>query len=234
MNPVGRQIEWDDWFDAMGPLTTTAPLMPVQGNHEVFADIYYDQFALPASPTLPDALKEHAWSLDVGNVHFVGLDSNGEAVITAQVAWLEADLQAARADPEVDWIVCMMHHAPYSASNHGSDSRLQAHFSPLWEKYKVDLVFSGHDHNYERSHPIAAGKVVGAGEGPVYVVAGAFFAPPYGNGKKWWTATSVHGNKGNWVIVDVEGDALTLTAMSGDGAETLDVHALSHPAKGQP
>jgi len=222
--PFGYQSEWNDWFDAMSLVLTHRVLMPVQGNHEVIADVYYGQFELPRVPALPEELKEHVWSLDVGNIHFVGLDSNTTDNVSHPdvLTWLQADLEAADSDPDIDWTIVMMHHAPYSASKHGSTKRLQEHWVPLFEAHGVDLVFSGHDHNYERTKPIRDGKVAEDGAAPVYVVAGAFYAPAYSNGQEWFTAVSHHGNKANYVIVDVDGKTMRLKALSGDGKEVLD------------
>lgn len=221
----GTQPEWADWYDAMQPILAGDPLMTVRGNHEIFADLYYHQVALPVEPSLPPEMVEHAWTLDYGNAHFVGLDSNGEDAAEAQVDFLHADLAAARADPDIDFIIVMMHHAVYSASNHGNTSWIHTHWVSIFEDYDVDLVFSGHDHNYERSHPIRGGEV--AEDGITYVVAGAFFAPAYSNGNEWWTATSTHGDKANFALLTVNGDQLELTAYSGDGTEVLDELTLS-------
>jgi 3',5'-cyclic AMP phosphodiesterase CpdA len=69
-----------------------------------------------------------------------------------------------------------MHHPLYSHatgfSGHGSDEQLQAAVGPLLDRYGVDLVLAGHDHHYERSHPVRAGEPVEPGCGPVYVLTG--------------------------------------------------------------
>lgn len=229
MSLNGTQTEWNEWFGAMQPILRHCPLMPVQGNHEVFADHYYAQFALPIAPSLPIAYQEHAWSLDVGSVHFIGLDANYEQGAIDQAPWLAADLKAAHDNPGIEWIVATMHQPAYSACPiHGSTPYVQANWVPLFEKYGVDLVFAGHDHNYERSFPIAANQVAPAGQGVVYVVAGAFFAPPYPNGSAWWTAKSVAGDAGNLVVMTVQGKTLNLTAYSGDGKVVIDTLALQH------
>ncbi|MGB0591819.1 MAG: purple acid phosphatase family protein [Myxococcota bacterium] len=223
MSNGGTQPEWSDWMDAMGPLLAAKPLMPVQGNHEVFANVYYAQFALPIMSGLEPEMVEHAWGFTYGNAHFIGLDSNTEDTVVAQTAWLEAHLASIQDDPNIDWIFAMMHHPAYSAcTNHGSTQRVRTHWVPIFEAYGVDLVFSGHDHNYERSHPVHNGEVVAPDEGVVYVVAGAFGAPPYTNGSDWWTAHSVHGDVGNYVHVAIEGKRLEITAYSMDGTQTLD------------
>lgn len=227
---LGLQSEWDSWIGAMQPVMRHHVLMPVQGNHEIFADMFYAQFALPVMAGLPGGYIEHAWSFNFANVHFIGLDSNADANVQDQVAWLEADLQAARQDPDIDWIVPMSHHPAFSAClKHGSNVIQQQYWSPLFEKYNVELVFSGHDHNYERTKPVRDGKAVGTGEGPVYVVAGGFYSPPYENGTDWWTATSAPGSKHNYVVMTVEGKKLSFKAYSGDGSEVLDDVTLQKP-----
>lgn len=228
MTNGGAQVEWDDWQDAMSPVLTSRVLMPVHGNHEIFANIFYEQYALPQEPGLPEDLVEHAWSLDFGNVHFVGLDSNLEARVIDQMDWLDADLAAARRDPDIDWIFVMMHHGVYSASNHGSTASVQEHWVPIFERHNVDLVFSGHDHNYERTFPLRGDKVVPDKEGIVYVVAGGFFSPGYGNGNEWWTATSTHGDVRNYVRVGVAEKVVTVTAYSGDSTQVIDTFELRH------
>ena len=228
MNTTGKQSEWDEWFDAMQPLNDSTPLMPVQGNHEIFAEVFYYQFALPVAPEIPEEYAEFGWSFDYGNTHFVGLNSNTEAVVEAQKDFLRNDLNRASQDEDIVWIITMFHHPAYSASNHGSTDRVQEHFVPLFEEYGVDLAFAGHDHNYERTHPIRGDQKVGDGEGGVvYVVAGAFYSPGYSNGNDWWTAVSEHGNKGNYTVVEVNGRELTMTAYSSDGQEMLDSFTLT-------
>lgn len=227
MTNGGTQDEWDSWWQAMSPLLVRRPLMSVQGNHEIFADLYYNQVALPRLPELDEALIEHTWRLTLGNVRFLGMDSNTTPLVEAQTPWLAAELEAAKSDPDIDWVISMCHHAPYSASNHGSTPRLQANWVSVFEDGGLDISFAGHDHNYERTFPIRRGQIVQEGEGPVYIVAGAFFSPAYSNGNEWWTLTSAHGDKRNYVVVDVEGKTLTITAYSGDGTEILDQHTFT-------
>ncbi|MBI5611234.1 MAG: metallophosphoesterase family protein [Deltaproteobacteria bacterium] len=231
MTPRGSQDEWNDWFTAMAPILRRRPLMPVQGNHELQSELYYSQFALPVEPGLAAQLTEHAWSLDLGNVHFVGLDSNTGEGIARQVPWLRGNLAKAQADPQIDYTICMMHHAPWSASAHGSHEGIQATWGPLFDQYGVDLVFSGHDHNYERTIALQGGKAAPPGQGVVYVVAGGFFAPGYPNGHEWFTATSTHGDQHNYVVLNVTDQALTLAAYSGDGGRVLDQFTLPRPPR---
>lgn len=223
MTPVGTQPEWDEWFSAMQPLLARRPFMPVQGNHEIFADLYYGQWALPRAENLSEELQEHAWAITIGNLRVIGLDSNSSTLVVEQIDFLMAELEKAAGDPDIDWVISICHHAPYSSSNHGSTRRLQEHWSPLFENFGLDVSFAGHDHNYERSIPIRDGEPAEDQIGTTYIVAGAFYVEaPYSNGENWWTVTSTHGETHNYVHLTVDGPSMNMKAYAGDGVEILD------------
>jgi alkaline phosphatase D len=73
-----------------------------------------------------------------------------------QTLWLEATLAEARRDRSVDMIVVFMHQCAMSTSVHGngSDLGIRQAWLPLFDKYEVDLVLSGHEHDYERTYPV--------------------------------------------------------------------------------
>jgi 3',5'-cyclic AMP phosphodiesterase CpdA len=69
--------------------------------------------------------------------------------------WLEETLWIARADATIDWIVVQMHQSALSSStDNGCDVGIRQAWLPLFERYEVDLVVNGHDHDYERSYPV--------------------------------------------------------------------------------
>jgi 3',5'-cyclic AMP phosphodiesterase CpdA len=74
----------------------------------------------------------------------------------AQTRWLEATLAAARRDASIDWIIAQMHQCACSSSRdgNGSDLGIREEWLPLFDRYEVDLVLCGHDHDYERSFPV--------------------------------------------------------------------------------
>jgi 3',5'-cyclic AMP phosphodiesterase CpdA len=83
-----------------------------------------------------------------GAVRFVVLDSN--MMEPAQLAWADQILSAAT-EP---WKIVYFHHPLYSSGGtHGSDLKLRETLEPLFVKYGVSVVFSGHDHIYERILP---------------------------------------------------------------------------------
>ena len=94
-----------------------------------------------------------------GNVRFFVLDSN--ALEPAQIAWIDGALK----DAKEPWKVCYFHHPLYSdGGRHGPSVDLRVVLEPIFVKYGVNVVYSGHDHVYERIKPQ---------KGITYFVAGA-------------------------------------------------------------
>jgi hypothetical protein len=195
-------------------------MMPTNGNHEGLAVNYVLQFALPQEQSAGEGAEGEEWySFDYGNVHFVVLnDTAPETLIRGEEAdWLEADLAAV--DRSVTpWVIAMHHKPPYSCSNHGSQRVPREAWQPIYDAHAVDLVINGHDHNYERSHPIRGfqpgtmdGMIVGEGEGTLYVVTGGAGAPLYGAGSDC-PHTALSESTYHYTIVDVDDRTLTLTA----------------------
>ncbi len=162
------------------------PLWPTVGNHEWFNnDVaaqtgpYYRTFELPAngeSGGWPSQTESY-YSFDYGTVHVVCLASIGVPVEpdSVMLQWVEADLAAANAD----WVIVSFVHGPYSKGPHDSDTdpwmtAMREVVLPVLELYGVDLVLSGHSHNYERTHLVdgaydtpttAEGHILDAGDG---------------------------------------------------------------------
>jgi 3',5'-cyclic AMP phosphodiesterase CpdA len=82
------------------------------------------------------------------NVRFLVLDTN--SLDPRQLQWAETTLEASRED----WKIAYFHHPLYSnAARHGGAVDVRLRLEPLLTKYKVNVVFAGHDHIYERSKP---------------------------------------------------------------------------------
>ena len=97
------------------------------------------------------------YSFDYHNVHFIAIDSELPYTINSpQYSFVRNDLTKAASDPNIDWIIVYFHHPMYtSPSKHPSDILLRNTYHPLFDKYGVDLVLQGHNHNYQRSYPLA-------------------------------------------------------------------------------
>lgn len=145
-------------------------LWPSPGNHDYYvSDMngltntgpYFRIFAPPTQGQCGGVASntEAYYSYDVGNVHFVALDSYGlsRAANGPMATWLHADLAWARANAK--WTIAYWHHPPYSKGGHDSDSpgestEMRANIGPILEQYGTDMVFLGHSHCYERSYLI--------------------------------------------------------------------------------
>ena len=92
-----------------------------------------------------------------------------------QLAWLEADLAAAHADPSVRWVVAIGHRPMYASKARDwplrTPEKVQAAFEPLFHRYGVALYLCGHKHYYERTAAVFAGAT--DPNGTVHVVNGA-------------------------------------------------------------
>jgi 3',5'-cyclic AMP phosphodiesterase CpdA len=80
----------------------------------------------------------------LGDVQLFFLDSN--AITTRQTRWLEQQLSESTAT----WKIALFHHPPYTCGGHAGDADVVRSWVPLFENYGVQLVLSGHDHNYQR------------------------------------------------------------------------------------
>ena len=110
------------------------------GNHDAREQRYYKQFNM-------DGKLYYSFS-PKSSVRFFALDSTYP--VPEQIQWLEKELAASNDD----WKIAFFHHPLYSSGDrHGSDVRLRDVLEPLFLKYNVSVVLTGHDHFYERVKP---------------------------------------------------------------------------------
>jgi len=172
------ESNWDSYFADICKTTTlgqTTPIYSALGNHEGNSPLYYEYLYLPHNNP---ANTEAYYSFDYGSVHFICLDTEiPYNVGSQQYAWLVSDLQSAA---QAKFKFVFLHRPPYSSSQHGSDLNVRNTLSSVFESGKVDIVFCGHDHVYERTQKINS---------VTYIVTGGGGAPLYGfNATNSWTA----------------------------------------------
>lgn len=109
------------------------------GNHDNQDERFYEPFNMGG---------KRYYSFRKGNAEFFALDSN--YMDPAQLDWIRQQLSGSTAR----WKICYFHHPFYSAARfHGPDQDLRQRLEPLLQQYSVDVVFSGHEHVYERIKP---------------------------------------------------------------------------------
>jgi acid phosphatase type 7 len=163
--------QWQTFFEVERELLRENVLYPSLGNHDRqgrgrTADNYRRYFSLPENSPDP----ERYYAFTYSSARFLVLDSNAHSfALTDQTVWIEQQLQAARLDPDIKHIFVSMHHPPYSVSLHGGQAELREAWTPLYEKYDVAAVFSGHDHVYSRAEKNGVHYFVSGGGGaPLY------------------------------------------------------------------
>lgn len=147
------------------------PIFPSPGNHDYggtanqpsFNSPYFSIFNTPTTGSLggvPSGTESY-YSYNIGNTHFVSLDSYGRQnpnnyilydTLSPQITWLKQDLE----QNSKLFTVLYWHHPPYTMGSHNSDTEgdlvaIRQNVLPIIERYRVDLIMFGHSHNYERS-----------------------------------------------------------------------------------
>lgn len=111
------------------------------GNHDAREQRYYKGFNM-------DGKLYYSYKAPKQNVRFFALESTYPE--PEQIKWLEEELKKSTDD----WKIAYFHHPLYSSGGrHGSDEQLRQTLEPLFVKYGVSVVFTGHDHLYERTKP---------------------------------------------------------------------------------
>src|SRR5215831_11356967 len=170
-----RVRTWWDFWENNSRSARKRPWMPAAGNHEnelgngpIGYQAYQTYFSLPGSAGHTDVTRGLWYAFTVGAMRVISLadddvtyQDGGNSYVRgysegAQRAWLERELAAARGDHDVDWIVVCMHQVAISTVDkfNGADLGIREEWVPLFDKFGVDLVVCGHEHHYERSHPI--------------------------------------------------------------------------------
>jgi Calcineurin-like phosphoesterase len=219
-----EESNWQRYFEITAPLGAITPVVPALGNHDADrrgagAPLAWRLFGVPASAP-------PGWtSLDLGGVHFVILSTN-EIRDPAQRAWLADDLARARRH-HARAIFAFCHEGPWAHGLHGGSSEMARDYAPLLAAAHVDVLFSGHDHIYERGvGATPAGKltyvVTGGGGAPLYNPScQAASGPPPGADPgplpPCPSSVAVLTKTYHYIIVEVAADGITLCPRRPDG-----------------
>jgi predicted MPP superfamily phosphohydrolase len=173
------------------------------GNHDDAAQTQYKLFNM-------NGQKYYTFKPQNG-VRFFALDSN--YVDQKQIAWLDKELAASGSD----WKIPFFHHPLYSSGKtHGSAELQRSLLEPLFLKYGVNVVFSGHEHFYERIKPQ---------KGVAYFIIGSSSKLRKGDLNK--SELTVYGNDSTYafMLVEIVNDELYFQTINDKG-ETLDAGSI--------
>jgi predicted MPP superfamily phosphohydrolase len=168
------------------------------GNHDKTSNDRYELFNMGG---------ERYYTYARRNVRFFVLDSN--QLDRLQLAWVENALKEAREA----WKIAYFHHPLYSdGGRHGSEVELRVLLEPLFVKYGVSVVYSGHDHVYERVKPQ---------KGISYFVSGAGGELRRGDLKRSTITAAGFDEDRSFMLNEVAGDDLFFQVISRTG-QTVD------------
>jgi len=256
-------MEWvDEYFYPLRYFAGYVPSYIAIGNHEYGG--YWDIKKVPPfeervhHPTHTTGSIEYWFSFDYGGAHFIILDPNkdngplGDRIPpgSQQYEWFKSDIEKAKQTAE--WIFVFFHQPPYSECWSGGyydgEPHLRQEIVPIIEANGVDIVFSGHTHDYERglSHPPYDPKY-GTGNNAVYIITGGGGADPDNHKYVEWEQIDLPDHAADpdsdttdeglyyqyhYCLIEIDGQQLKFSAikMNGDGSYggVLDSFQLQH------
>ncbi len=178
INDADVRTQWNAFFKYSASFIFDTPIVATAGNHDIsgisgtrMSNLEFDGYMnLPNNGPIytdfdeieNDARLSHfddgkTFSFNYGNVHFVAINTESlcdgtttcaymdESNVTILKNWLNADLTG----NTMKWTIVFLHRGPYSLSY--DTARVREQLVPIFETHGVDLVLSGHDHQYSRS-----------------------------------------------------------------------------------
>lgn len=197
------------FFDFYDPIIRKSHVWSTIGNHEIFAASpypYYDIFSFPTAGESGGVASgsEAYYSFDHGNIHFICLDSvvSNRTAAGPMATWLASDIASTNAR----WIIGFFHHPPYTRGGYNSDTMtesiaMRANLLPILEQYGVDVVLTGHDHNYERTWLISGNYGSSSTFNPATMKKDPGFGRPLTDGPYVKNVNVSESNKGTVYIV---------------------------------
>lgn len=207
------------FFQPYAELLPEVPLYACMGNHECRmpgVERVPVSFILPSNGP-PDVPTGRNYWFDYGRTRFIAIDSNNDEWFFADVIvpWLDDVMASAK---DADWKILFFHEPVHTQAKYPPAVKLLRTIVPVLESHSADLVLCGHNHLFERSHPVKDGRIVSPAKGTVYVTTGA-------GGANLATArlpmpetiATWNDNVHSFTVADVTRDVLRLRQISESG-----------------
>jgi len=207
--PDGSPARFAAAIDApYATLRSSIPFWPALGNHDVMWNNGNDLMSYISMPG-----RSYEKLITNGDVTMQLLVLDSTNVSPTQTAWLESKLSSG--SPR--WRVVMFHHPVFSCSSHGNTQAVIDAWLPVLTAHDVDLVITGHDHNYQRFQQGNTTFVVTGGGGmPTYPINACVATP----------TLQASAQRHHFLGIEATATGLTLTAVARTG-ETLDQFSMS-------
>jgi acid phosphatase type 7 len=209
-----KRNDWQQAFDALSPVNSQIPAACATGNHDsILTGINNYEYYCSPEGVKTNSGSRLWYRMDIGKIHFLVLDVewSAESYTQEQAKWFESQLRSIPAD---DWkiVIC---HGYYYASGTGENGWSWTDnpetinvLTPLFEKYHVDMVFSGHNHQLELLQKAGVTYSICGGSGGV-LDAPRTYISPY---SVWY------GDEYGFADVTIDGNSAQITFRGPDGS----------------
>ncbi len=254
-----NQTNWSRWFTIASPIASGHPYMVVPGNHENGSAqemrMFRDRFSTPIGNPLDPGRSGLYYSFNYSTAHFLGLksdfpkqhdtDNHSREVLPSdpnwdplQITWLQRDLEMAANDTAHPWIIVFFHFPPFTSTNLTANwYTARQVWGGFFDRYHVNLVITGHKHNYERTYPVWSNGTMlpwrnrtlfTDPRAPVYIVNGGGGEPlqPAGPPQVW---TAKRNRTHEFLRVSINEDRMDVTALYSANGSVLDRFSLLRP-----
>ena len=212
-----KDSKWQQALHVMSTATETIPTKYAVGNHDTLLGGLnrWETYCDPAGMPLQNGTQLYQ-RFDVGNVHFlvIDLEWSAEDFNAAQSAWLEQQLASI---PKDDWKI-VIGHGFYYASGSITDGwkwydnpETIDKLAPIFEKYGVDMVFSGHAHQMELLQKSGISYVIAGTFGGALDPQRTYISPE----SVWYSSTNygfadvtINGDNAKLIFRDPDGNAI--------------------------
>ena len=183
----------------------------VLGNHDDPRQVAYAPFNMNGHRFYTFAPPVNLVTKIAARVEFFGIDSSN--LDRQQLQWLDERLAASNAE----WKILFLHHPLYTSGRYSRSSRVHRWaLEPLLIRHGVNVVFSGHEHIYQRSE---------LQHGIQYFVSGGAGSLRLGDGVPAPYIAKTYDGDYHFMLVEIDGDDLYFQAISRTGA-TIDAGVL--------
>ena len=149
------------FFDLFSSVNNAGKLKIALGEQDTDSANEFDSSSRLSQFTSHFGLGDTFYSFNHKNIHFLAMSTGKNTMIpyvigSPQYDFVESDLAKAASDKNIDWIIVYGYRPFYSSpTTHNAAGNIRDTYTPLFEKYGVDLVITAHNHNYQRTYPLS-------------------------------------------------------------------------------